>query len=116
VSETLEQIEVEDAREQIAGGKAQALDVRDDEAWNDAHIPGAVNETDDLQEGLPVIVVADGDPPEVVVTALGEGDFEVAVLAGGMDSWKQADFTIQPSDDIGEDEGEHGTGREETPA
>ena len=116
-SAELERVEVEDAREQIAGGDAQALDVRGEDAWNDAHIPGAVGSVDELkQEGGRVIIVADDDPPGDVVKSLSDGGFEVAVLDGGMDAWKSADFTIQPSDDLGEDEHEHGTGRDETPA
>lgn len=108
----LERIEVEEARRRIAGGEAQALDVRGQEAWRDAHIPGAVaaeessieGVTEDLDADQPVIIVADGDdPPDAIVSALNDGGFEVAVLKGGMDSWKSADFTIQPSDDVDED-------------
>jgi rhodanese-related sulfurtransferase len=98
----MESIEVEDARRQIAGGEAQALDVRDDEAWAEAHIPGAVNDVDSLDQGQAVIVVADGDPPEAVTAQLSERGLEVRVLAGGMDAWKDADFTIQPTDDVEE--------------
>jgi rhodanese-related sulfurtransferase len=120
----LERVEVEEARRLIAGGEAQALDVRGADAWNDAHIPGAqaADEgsieaiTGKLEEGQRVILVTDGDPPEAVTAALSDGGFEVSLLEGGMDAWKEADFTIQPTDDVGEDETEHGTGREETPA
>src|SRR3990170_821685 len=107
----LERVEVEEARRRIAGGDAQALDVRGQEAWRDAHIPGAVAAeessieavVDDLDADQPVIIVADGDPPDAIISALNDGGFEVAVLEGGMDSWKGADFTIQPSDDVDED-------------
>jgi len=119
-----DRIEVEDARRQIAGGDAQAFDVRGQEAWSDAHIPGAIPghegaieaTVSGLEDGQKVIVIADGDPPDEVMSALGDGGFEVAVLDGGMDAWKQADFTVQPTEDLGEDEAEHGTGRDETPA
>ena len=104
MGETLERIDVEDARQQIAGGEAQALDVRDEEAWRDAHIPGAVTSVEQLDEGKPVVIITDGDLPDDVASALEEKGLEARVLEGGMDSWKDADFTLQPSEDVDESE------------
>ena len=104
MGETLERIDVEAARRQIAGGEAQALDVRDEEAWRDAHIPGALKSVDELDEGKQVVIVADGDPPDDVASALDEKGLEARILEGGMDSWKDADFTLQPSEDVDESE------------
>ena len=100
----MDRIEVEEARRQIAGGDAQALDVRDEDAWRDAHIPGAVKSVDELAEGQAVVIVADGDPSDEVTSALDERGIEAKLLEGGMSSWKDADFTLQPTDDVDESE------------
>jgi rhodanese-related sulfurtransferase len=111
-----DQIDVEEARRQIASGDAQALDLRDEEAREESHIPGSAASPQDLEQGGRVVLVSDGDPPDDVVSGLTDDGFEVAILEGGMDAWKKADFTVQPSDDPGEEEGAEGPGRDETPA
>jgi thiosulfate sulfurtransferase len=106
---TGERIGVEDARERIAAGAAQALDARAPDEFGESHIPGATPASEDdiqaviadLDAGKPVIVVSDGDLPDGIARALADGGFEVAVLDGGMSAWSDAGFTVQPTDDLG---------------
>ena len=111
-AKTIETIEPEQARRRIASGEAQAVDVRDEEAWKDAHVPGSVRiapeeierGADRLESGQGVVVLADEeDAGRRAAEALRERGFEASVLKGGMDAWKSEDFTIQPSDDPDDD-------------
>jgi rhodanese-related sulfurtransferase len=110
MAKTTDKLDAEKAREQIATGEAQALDVRSEDTWRDSHIPGAQHADEDsieetaaeLDSDVPVVLVADGDPPEAIVSTLSDKGFDVAVLDGGMKAWKKADFTVQPSDDFDE--------------
>ena len=97
-----------EARESIAKGEAQVIDIRDKEEWLDGHIPGALHGAGDqletqvgeLSEEKPVILVGDdeGDCAEAVKT-LQERGFEVSTMKGGMKAWKDQNFTLQPSQD-----------------
>jgi rhodanese-related sulfurtransferase len=108
-----ETLKPEQARQLIASaGPAQVIDIRDQEAWLDGHVPGANRiDPDDLDtavKGLseddPVVVVGeDTESATRVAEALAERGYEAQVLEGGMDSWKSEDFTLQPSHDPEDD-------------
>jgi rhodanese-related sulfurtransferase len=38
-----EKVGVEEARREIAGGDATAVDVRSEEEWSEGHVPGAIH-------------------------------------------------------------------------
>ena len=38
-----ESIGIEEARREIAGGDATAVDVRSDDDWSEGHVPGAIH-------------------------------------------------------------------------
>jgi rhodanese-related sulfurtransferase len=60
-------IGAEEAREAIATSRAQAIDIRDKDAWLEGHVPGALHAAgdqlearmDDLAEDQLVVVVGD---------------------------------------------------------
>jgi thiosulfate sulfurtransferase len=101
-------IKVDEARESIAGGEAQVIDIRDKESWLDGHVPGSLHAAGDqlearineLEEGQSVIVVGDdGKDCGDVADTLRERGHEVRVMEGGMKAWKDEKFTLQPSED-----------------
>ena len=104
---------VEEARRMIASNEAQAVDVRGEDAWEDAHVPGAVrlepdeldSAADRLESDRGVVVIANGDADvgRDAVDKLREQGFEASLLEGGMDAWKSEDYTIQPSHDPDDD-------------
>jgi rhodanese-related sulfurtransferase len=103
-----ETIKVDEARETIARGEAQVIDVRDKESWLDGHVPGSLHvagdqlevQLDELTEGQTVIVVGDGGGEcDEVASTLRERGYEARVMEGGMKAWKDEKFTLQPSED-----------------
>jgi rhodanese-related sulfurtransferase len=107
-----ERISVKQAREEIAGGDRQALDVRDDDAWNDGHPPGAIHLPEERleaggQELDPdwrlAVIAADDDAAAKAAGALREQGFDAVAVEGGMEAWKSEDFNLQPSPDPDED-------------
>ena len=101
-------IDPDRARQLVARGEAQALDLRGEEAWRESHVPGAVHaapddvesHADELQRGGAVVVIAeDEDSGRKAAEALRGRDIEVAVLDGGMDAWSDEDFKTEPSAD-----------------
>jgi rhodanese-related sulfurtransferase len=107
-----ERIGIEEARKEIAGGDAQALDVRDDDAWNDGHPPGATHipmdrlesAADELDRDSRLAVFADDDDAAAnAAGVLRDQGFEAVAVKGGMDAWKSEDFNLQPSPDPDED-------------
>ena len=108
----VERISIEQAREEIAGGDAQAVDVRDDDAWNDGHPHGAIHiprdrlesGTDELNsEGRVAVFAEDDDAAADAAGVLRERGFEAVAVKGGMDAWKSEGFSLQPSPDPDED-------------
>ncbi|MGH2955716.1 MAG: rhodanese-like domain-containing protein [Solirubrobacterales bacterium] len=99
-------VSVEEARRQIAGEGAQAIDIRGEHAWREGHVPGALlitreqleTKIEEIPDEGPVFVVADEGGEEVAAT-LRERGYDAAAIEGGMDAWKGADFTLQPSED-----------------
>jgi rhodanese-related sulfurtransferase len=107
-----ERIDIDQARQEIARGDAQAVDVRDDDAWNEGHPPGAVHipkdkldsDTDELESGTRVAVFAeDDDAAADAAGALRDRGFDAVAVKGGMDAWTKEDFNVQPSPDPDED-------------
>jgi rhodanese-related sulfurtransferase len=103
-----EKIDIEDARREIAGGEAQALDVRDEEQWGEAHVAQAIHmpverlpsELECLDPDMRLIVFADDDgAADEAVASLREHGFEAAVAKGGMKAWIKKAFRTQPTSD-----------------
>jgi rhodanese-related sulfurtransferase len=103
-----ETIGAEEAREAIATSRAQAIDIRDKDAWLDGHIPGSRHAAGDqfeaaigeLAEGRLVVVVGqDVDQCADALSALRDRGFEASALEGGMEAWTDEEFKLQPSDD-----------------
>src|SRR6478752_7415050 len=92
-------IDLDDARREIAGGDALAVDVRSKEEWSQGHVPGAIHlpdgEGERPEEGTRLIVVA-GDGKEAARAAgrLSDEGYDASALDGGMDDWKKK-FSIQ---------------------
>jgi rhodanese-related sulfurtransferase len=105
---TKEKLSIEKARIEIAGGKAQPLDVRDEENWSEARVHGALHvpmerlseEIDGLEIDQRVIVFADDEKSaRQAVETLRERGFDAVAAEGGVESWMSEDFNIQPTAD-----------------
>jgi rhodanese-related sulfurtransferase len=99
-------MDVKAAREKAAAGDAVVIDVRSEEEWQEAHIPGSVNlpegkgELDDVDEDKTLLVIgADSGGADEAKKALEESGHEVETVEGGMDSWAGDDLPMQPSGD-----------------
>ena len=107
-----EKISVEEARREIAGGDAVALDVRSEEEWSEGHVPGAThlpegdagasaNRPDD---GARLMVIAeDGEAAAEAASRLSDAGYDAVAVDGGMDDWVGEDFKTQPTADPDED-------------
>jgi thiosulfate sulfurtransferase len=107
-----ETIEIEEARREIAGGDAVAVDVRSEEEWGEAHVPGAThlpdadldNSPDRPERGARLIVIAkDGKLAAKAVARLRDQGYDAVAASGGMDAWISEDYNVQPTDDPDED-------------
>jgi rhodanese-related sulfurtransferase len=107
-----EKIGVEEARREIAGGSATAVDVRSEEEWSEGHVPGAIHlpdvdpeaATKPLEEGARLLVIAaDGKQAGRAAKDLSDRGYDAAAVDGGMDDWVSEDFPIQPTADPDED-------------
>jgi rhodanese-related sulfurtransferase len=107
-----ETIGIEDARREIAGGDAVAIDVRSEEEWGKAHVPGATHlpaadldtAADRPERGARLIVIADdGELAAKAATRLSDQGYDAVAAEGGMDAWISEDFNVQPTDDPDED-------------
>jgi rhodanese-related sulfurtransferase len=104
-------IDAEEARRLIAAGEAKAVDFRDDEAWRENRITGAIRLTEsDLDRGLGevseevrLIVVAEEGQGQELADRLEERGRNAAYLEGSLDAWKDEDYPVQPSADPDED-------------
>jgi rhodanese-related sulfurtransferase len=111
-SKGTESLDVHAAREEIAGGDAIAVDVRDADAWSEGHVPGAIHlpggdpeaGTKRIEEGTRLIVFADdaGSGREAA-SKLSEAGYDAVAVDGGMDDWVSENFQIQPTPDPDED-------------
>jgi rhodanese-related sulfurtransferase len=107
-----EKIGVEEARREIAGGDATAVDVRSEEEWSEGHVPGAIHlpdgdpeqATKPLEDGARLMVIAkDGKLAVRAAKDLNEQGYDAVAVDGGMDDWVSEDFPIQPTADPDED-------------
>jgi len=101
-------IDAKEARKQVAGGDAQALDVRDPEAFREAHVPGAVHiEIGELESRLDelstevrwIVVGDDAKSGEEAVELLRDRGYDAAAVKKGMDGWISEKFNVQPTSD-----------------
>jgi phage shock protein E len=107
-----EKVQVEEARREIAGGDAQAVDVRSEEEWGEGHIPGAIHlpdgdpeaATKPLEDSARLMVIA-GDAKDAgeVAKDLRDRGYDAVAVEGGMKDWVSDDFPIQPTPDPDED-------------
>jgi rhodanese-related sulfurtransferase len=107
-----EKLRVEEARREIAGGEAIAVDVRSEEDWSEGHVPGAIHlpdgdpeqATKPLEEGARLLVIAkDGKVAAKAASSLAEKGYDAVAVEGGMGDWVSEDFPIQPTADPDED-------------
>jgi rhodanese-related sulfurtransferase len=107
-----ETLEVEEARREIAGGEATAVDVRSEEEWSEGHVPGAIHLPDGdpgsgtkpLEDGARLMVIAsDGKAAVEAAKGLREAGYDAVAVDGGMDDWLSKDFPIQPTPDPDDD-------------
>jgi rhodanese-related sulfurtransferase len=103
-----ETIEIEEARREIAGGDAVAVDVRSEEEWREAHVPGATHlpdadldaSADPPERGARLIVLAgDEDSAAKAASRLSDQGYDAVAADGGMGAWISEDFNVQPTDD-----------------
>jgi rhodanese-related sulfurtransferase len=107
-----ESVDVKEARREIAGGDATAVDVRSDEQWGEGHIPGAIHlpdgdsekATKPLEKGARLLVIADNGKLAVrAATELAERGYNAAAVDGDMGDWVSEGYSIQPTEDPDED-------------
>ena len=107
-----ERVSVEDARREIAGGDATAVDVRSEEEWSKGHVPGAIHlpdgdpeqATKPLEKDARLLVIAeDAKAADQAASQLAEEGYDAAAVEGGMDDWLSEDYPIQPTQDPDED-------------
>jgi phage shock protein E len=110
--EGTESIGVEEARREIAGGDATAIDVRSEEKWSEGHVPGAIHLPDGdpesgskkPEEGTRLLVIGeDTDEAKEGASKLADAGYETVAVEGGMDDWNSEGFPIQPTEDPDED-------------
>jgi phage shock protein E len=107
-----ETVAVDEARRQIAGGEATAVDVRSEEKWSEGHVPGAIHLPDAdpeagtkrPEEGARLIVIGeDAEQAKEAAAKLTEAGYEAVAVDGDMGDWLSEDFQIQPTPDPDED-------------
>jgi rhodanese-related sulfurtransferase len=107
-----DKIGVDEARREIAGGDAVAVDVRSQEEWSNGHVPGAIHfpdgepgeATKHPEEGARLMVIAkDGRMAIHAAKGLSERGYDAVAVDGDMDDWVSEDFNIQPTVDPDED-------------
>jgi rhodanese-related sulfurtransferase len=109
VADTSTQLDAEEARRLVASSEAKAIDLRGDEAWEEAHIPGAIHATteqleseiDDLPDDQQIIVVGSTDQESVeVAERLRDKGLDAVTVEGGMTAWTDEQLPVQPRSDI----------------
>src|SRR5215204_2670612 len=107
-----ETVAVDEARRQIAGGEATAVDVRPLDQWSEGHVPGAIHMpgadpeagTKRPDEGARLIVIGeDADQAKRAAAKLADAGYEAVAVAGDMGDWLSEKFQIQPTRDPDED-------------
>jgi len=107
-----ETVGVEEARREIAGGGATAVDVRSDEEWGEGHVPGATHLPDGEaasseeppEDGARLVVIAnDGKAAAKAASRLMDQGYDAIAVDGGMSDWISESFNLQPTPDPDED-------------
>jgi len=108
-----EKIDLEAARQEIASdSEAIAVDVRSEEEFREAHVPGAIHlpdgdpdsATKELKDGARLIVIAEsGKQAAKAASELAERGYDAVAVDGDMDDWVSEDFKTQPSVDPDEE-------------
>ena len=107
-----ETVGVEEARRQIAGGEATAVDVRSPEKFGEGHAPSAINLPDGDPEagtkeiekdGRLIVIAENGKQAKEAASKLSDAGYEAIALDGDMSDWLHEDFQIQPSPDPDEE-------------
>jgi sulfur-carrier protein adenylyltransferase/sulfurtransferase len=103
----ISELDAAQARERIESGEPVVVDVREQDEWDEGHIPGAVHlprghlesriERLAPDRSRPVVVYCSaGNRSAFAAKTLGElGYEEVASLAGGFTDWKRNGFPVQ---------------------
>lgn len=108
----MQTIGVEEARKEIAGGGAIAVDVRSEEEWSEGHVPGATHLpdvqrntfADRLDEGARLVVIAkDGRQAAEAASRLCDQGYDAVAVDGDMENWISEGYSIQPTPDPDED-------------
>jgi rhodanese-related sulfurtransferase len=112
MSEGTESMGLEEARREIAGGDATAVDVRSEEDWSEGHVPGAIHfpdgdpeqATKKPDEGARLIVIGENaKQAKEAASKLSEAGYDAVAVDGGMGDWTSEDYAIQPTEDPDED-------------
>ena len=102
-----ETLSAKDAREVIASDGGRALDIRDDEEWDEGRIPGAVHLAEEVvverleefpEDTAIVVVCADGERSAKLAARLREEGQQAASIEGGMEAWEGEGLPMQPRD------------------
>jgi rhodanese-related sulfurtransferase len=111
-SDQPEKVGIEEARREIAGGEAIAVDVRSDQEWSEGHVPGATHlpdgeagdRADRPVEGARLMVIAKNGRMAIrAASRLSEQGYEAVAVDGDMSDWISEDYNLQPTPDPDED-------------
>src|SRR6266571_5002847 len=103
----ISEIDATQARERIESGEPVVVDVREQEEWDEGHIPGAVHIPRGYLESRIERAAPDPSHPVVVYCAAGNrsafaaktleemGYEDVVSLAGGFTDWKRSGFPVE---------------------
>lgn len=104
-----EQVDAEQARALVAGGKVRVIDVRSADEYAEERINGSVHcEPDEVEDELEkdsagresvLIVCADGSRSAELAEELRGGDVQVTSIDGGFDAWVGEHLPTAPNPD-----------------
>lgn len=112
MSEGTESIGIEEARQEVAGGDATAVDVRSDEKWSEGHVPGAIHLPDadpeaaskKPEDGARLVVIGESaKQAKEAASKLSEAGYDAVAVDGDMGDWTSEGHSIQPTVDPDED-------------
>ena len=107
-----ESIGIEEARREIAGGDATAVDVRSEDDWSKGHVPGAIHFPDGdpdkatrkPDEGTRLMVIGESSKQaKEAASKLADAGYEAVAVDGDMGDWTSENYPIQPTPDPDED-------------
>ena len=107
-----ESITLEEARREVAGGDATAVDVRSEEDWSEGHVPGAMHFPDADPEAAPnkpeegarlIVIGKSAKQAKEAASKLGEAGYDAVAVDGDMGDWTSEDYPIQPTEDPDDD-------------